>query len=151
MILHDLRTRWAGMDSVILNRTLQEDWRALADSGSQWSHCAVVPLYILYMSLAGIRPLEPGFTRCEIHPQLNDLERLYLIAHTVQGPIVLDSQGSMGNRVIGITLPDRCEGELVVQHDERIDLEPLPGHFSKGFKRYRLPPGSTTKFHCALT
>ena len=61
VIVDDFRRRWATMDSVRLNNTLQEDWKAVPDSGQQWSHCAVAPLYVLYMSLLGLRPLEPGF------------------------------------------------------------------------------------------
>lgn len=41
MVLHHLRMRWAAMDSVILNNTLQEDWQARPDSNNRWSHCAV--------------------------------------------------------------------------------------------------------------
>ena len=61
-----------------------------AHFGAQWSHCAVVPLYVLYMSIAGIRPLSPGFSRFEIRPQLADLEQLDLVAHTVRGPFDSD-------------------------------------------------------------
>ena len=96
VILKDLRERWATMDSVRLNNTLQEDWKAQPDSGAQWSHCAVVPLYIAYMGLAGIRPLEPGFRRVEIRPQLADLEELELTAFTVRGPIHFLSKGKRG-------------------------------------------------------
>ncbi|MGC9326501.1 MAG: alpha-L-rhamnosidase N-terminal domain-containing protein, partial [Candidatus Hinthialibacter sp.] len=84
VIVNDLRSRWATMDSVILNNTLQENWTVAKDSGSQWSHCPVAPLFVLYMNLAGIRPLEPGFTRCEIRPQLAGLGDLTLTARTVQ-------------------------------------------------------------------
>src|SRR5690606_3566560 len=50
VVLADLRQRWARMDSVRLNNTLQEDWQVTPDSGAQWSHCGVAPLYILHMS-----------------------------------------------------------------------------------------------------
>ena len=74
VIVKDFRERWANMESVLLNNTLQEDWHAKPDSGSEWSHCPVAPLYVTTMSLAGIKPLVPGFKRCEIRPQLADLE-----------------------------------------------------------------------------
>ena len=83
VIVKDFRERWATMASVRLNNTLQEDWVALPDSASQWSHCAVVPLYIAIHGLAGIRPLAPGFARAELRPQLADLPDLELTAHTV--------------------------------------------------------------------
>src|ERR1035437_9429861 len=78
VILTDLRQRWATMDSVRENNTLQEDWHARHDSDDQWSHCAVAPLYIAYQGLMGLMPLEPGFKRYELRPQLVDLEDLDL-------------------------------------------------------------------------
>ncbi|HEY5913179.1 MAG TPA: alpha-L-rhamnosidase N-terminal domain-containing protein, partial [Verrucomicrobiae bacterium] len=63
VIVADFRKRWATMLSVKENNTLQEDWTAQHDSGQQWSHCAVVPLYLAYHGLMGLRPIEPGFKR----------------------------------------------------------------------------------------
>jgi hypothetical protein len=35
VVLQDLRERWATMDSVKLNNTIQEDWLAKPDSGQK--------------------------------------------------------------------------------------------------------------------
>ena len=70
VILTDLRQRWATMASVKQNNTLQEDWQVQPDTGQQWSHCPVVPLYIAYQGLMGLKPLEPGFKRFELRPRL---------------------------------------------------------------------------------
>ena len=145
VILKDFRDRWAKMDSVRLNNTLAEDWRATPDSGAQWSHCAVVPLYVLYMNIAGIRPLAPGFARCEIRPQLGDLEKLDLVAHTPRGPIRFTASGKLGARELVISMPQGCEGELVVSREEKLDLESLPGQVPAGLVRYRLPAGSEVR------
>ncbi|MCL5097815.1 MAG: alpha-L-rhamnosidase N-terminal domain-containing protein [Candidatus Omnitrophica bacterium] len=145
VVMKDLRERWATKDSVLLNRTLQEDWKDAPDSGSQWSHCALAPLYVMFMSIAGIRPLEPGFRRCEIRPQLADLERLDLVARTVQGPIEFTAEGPGSNRSISIGLPPGCEGELLVNADEGVDLEPMPGSNPPHCARFRLPAGKTTR------
>ncbi len=75
VLLSDLRTRWATMRSVIENNTLQEGWTAQPDSREQWSHCAVVPLYVLAQDIAGVRPTSPGYATCQIRPQLGDLPR----------------------------------------------------------------------------
>lgn len=145
VITQDLRERWATMPSVKLNNTLQEDWIAHPDSGSQWSHCAVVPLYILHMSIAGIRPLAPGFARCEIRPQPADLEKLELTTRTVAGPVRFASRGTKGNRDLTITLPEKCEGELVLDEREQIDLDPLDTPAPPNHRRYRLPAGRTAR------
>jgi|GEM_PF-3930212 len=56
-VLDEWRERWFPMASVQQNNTLQEAWRVAPDSGSQWSHIPVAPLYVLFMSVAGIQPL----------------------------------------------------------------------------------------------
>jgi len=151
VILQDLRERWATMDSVKLNNTIQEDWQARPDSGQQWSHCAVVPLYIAYMGLAGIRPLEPGFRRVEIRPQPADLSQLELVARTVRGPLTFKSLGNRGNRDLSLELPDGCEGELVLDERETIGLNPVLKQAPAGPRRYLLPPGQETRLKLEFT
>jgi hypothetical protein len=141
VIVKDLRERWATMPSVIQNLTLQEDWVVQPDSGSEWSHCPLIPLYITHMGLAGIKPLAPGFTRCEIRPQLADLDALDLDTWTPLGPIVLEARGKLGDREMRIVLPGGCDGELIARREERLALEPLNRPAPDGCVRYRLPAG----------
>jgi len=151
IILQDLRERWVTMDSVKLNNTIQEDWQARPDSGQQWSHCAVVPLYIAYMGLAGIRPLEPGFRRAEIRPQPADLSQLEVVARTVRGPLVFRSLGNRGNRELSLELPEGCEGELVLDETETVGLDLVPKQAPAGPRRYLLPPGKETRLKLKFT
>ena len=144
LIVGDLRARWAGMTSVIENNTLQEDWEARHDSGQQWSHCAVAPLYIAFHGLAGLRPLVPGFKRVELRPQLADLSDLDLTAHTVQGPIEFTARGPAGRRELTISLPPGCEGEILLPAKARPGLPPAATPAPANLKRYRLPQGRTT-------
>jgi hypothetical protein len=132
------------MPSVAQNLTLQEDWVVQPDSGSEWSHCPLIPLFITHMSLAGIKPLAPGFARCEIRPQLADLEALDLNTYTPLGPIVLESKGKLGQRQLRIALPHGCAGELVARREEELALDPLSGPAPEGWVRYRLPAGEAT-------
>lgn len=150
-ILRDLRNRWGKMESVTQNNTLQEDWHAEPDSNAQWSHCPVVPLYILYTSIVGIRPLEPAFKRFQIRAQLADLEQIDLIAHTIKGPIIFKSNGLIGNRRIYIKIPQKCEGELVIDHKEKVDLVECPGAKILGTKHYLLPGGSEVQLRLKYT
>jgi len=141
VVLREFEERWARMPSVLLNNTIQESWQIRPDTTSQWSHCGVVPLYVTYMSLAGIRPLSPGFARCEIRPQLAHLEMLELTAHTARGPLRFSARGALGSRELTLEVPSTCEAELVVHSSEALDLPriglPQPGARS----RYRLPAG----------
>lgn len=144
VIVKDLRERWATMQSVLQNLTLQEDWVVQPDSGSEWSHCPLIPLYVAHMSLAGIKPLAPGFARCEIRPQLADLESLELNTHTPLGPIVLEAKGKLGDRAMRIVLPPGCDGELIARREEKLALEPSSSPAPDGWVRYRLPAGEAT-------
>jgi len=142
VILKDLRERWATMDSVRLNNTLQEDWVARPDSGQQWSHCAVVPLYLTFQGLAGIWPLEPGFRRLEVRPQLGDLKDLEFTLHTVSGPVRFLSEGSLGARRLVLELPPLAEGELVLPQGEEVALVEAPRPAPAGCRRYFIPGGT---------
>jgi hypothetical protein len=151
VVVRELRERWATMDSVRLNSTLQEGWKTRPDSSNQWSHCAVAPLYITYEELAGIRALEPGFKRVEIRPQLADLEQLALTAYTPSGPIRFESSGRRGARDLAISLPQGCEGELVLPANERVALEVISDRGPSILRRYRLPSGQTTSLRLVVT
>ena len=144
VILKDYRERWATLPSVLENLTLQEDWVVQPDSDSEWSHCPLIPLYVTHMSLAGIKPLAPGFKRCEIRPQLADLEAFDLDTRTPLGPIVLEAKGKLGDRRMRIVLPPGCAGELIARREEKLDLELLRGPAPEGWVRYRLPSGEAT-------
>jgi hypothetical protein len=143
VIVKDLRERWAIMNSVKLNNTLQEDWKAAPDSGAQWSHCAVVPLNIAYHGLLGLKPLAPGFKRFELRPQLADLADLDITAFTIQGPLNFHAQGPRGKREVTLRLPPGGQGELVLPQDEKVDLPVAVGPAPAAHRRFSLATGST--------
>ncbi len=149
VIVADLRRRWATMASVKENNTLQEDWQAPPDSGSQWSHCAVVPLYITYQGLLGLKPLEPGFKRFELRPQLADLPDLEVTAFPVIGQVSLHSSGKPGAREVVLHLPQAGRGELVLPQAEAVDLPPASGPVPTGCRRFQLPSGSEVRLRLA--
>jgi hypothetical protein len=145
VVLKELRGRWATMESVLLNNTIGETWKPAPDSADLWSHCAVVPLYVMYMSIAGIQPTAPGFSRCRISPQLADLEGLELAVPTVRGKLHFQATGRPGSRELTIALPVRCEGELLLDAREKTDLPRIHGKEMPGHVLYRLAPGSETR------
>lgn len=145
VIVEDLRRRWAPMASVKENNTLGEEWRVRPDSNQQWSHCAVVPLYIAYQGLMGLRPLEPGFRRFELRPQLGDLRDIELTAFTAQGPIGLSSVRDAGGRDLLLQLPPGAQGELVLARDHAIRLPDAAAAAPAGCRRYSLPSGATVR------
>jgi len=142
----DFRHRWATMRSVIENNTLQEDWNAPTDSRAQWSHCAVVPLYVLFQDIAGIRPTEPGFTRYQVRPQLANLGGLDVTAFTAIGPVRLAADRDGLAHRVQLTVPARGEGELLVPANVELRLDRLQPDHPLGLRRYRLPAGKSVEF-----
>jgi hypothetical protein len=108
--------------------------------------CSVAPLYITYQCLAGIRPLEPGYRRVELHPKLGDLKQLELVLPTPLGPLRFEASGPSSARDLRIELPTKCEGELVVDPREVLSLAPGA---AKG--RFILPPGRGTSVRLKFT
>jgi len=119
----------------------QEFWQAHPDSSEQWSHCAVVPLYLAFHGLAGLRPLVPGFKRVELCLQLADLADLELTAHTIRGPIQVSARGAIGRREITVSLPSGCAGEILLRREESTTLARAAGPAPPSHLRYRLPAG----------
>jgi hypothetical protein len=104
------------------------------------------------MSLAGINPLVPGFKRCEIRPQMADLDLLELTVHSVQGPIEFIGRGKTGSREVTVKLPSGCEGELVVDQRETLTLIPIAVSAApNGLARYHLAAGETASVHLKFT
>lgn len=141
VVLRDFRTRWATMRSVIENNTLQEMWQVQTDGGSQWSHCPLAPIFVLYQDIVGLRPLAPGFARLQLRPQLGDLPDLDVVAHTPRGPVAFRAQREGPVHHIEVQLPEACEGELLLPADVAAPFPALAPDAPAGVKRYRLPPG----------
>ena len=132
------------MRSVYENNTLSEMWDPGYDSGSQWSHAPVAPVFVPYMNIAGIRPLAPGFERFEIRPQPGDLEQLDCTAHTVLGPIRVQIDVTSSESRLIVTTPVGGQGELVMSESIIPNLEDLGPGIHPGTRRYKLPSGSHT-------
>jgi alpha-L-rhamnosidase len=139
-LLWDIRNKWGKMPSVWENNTLQEDWNATHDSGSQWSHSAVAPIVLLYHGIAGARPLVPGGSRYRIWPKPGDLELVECNIQTLKGGILFKTTGPAGKRTLTLTVPDGMEVELWLDSRERVKLQKTVEE--KGISKYLLTGGS---------
>jgi alpha-L-rhamnosidase len=146
VVVRDFRERWATMPSVLLNNTLQEDWSVQPDSCSQWSHCALAPLFVTYMDIAGIRATSPGFAACQIRPQLGDLNELELTYRTVRGPIEFHAKSENNGHRMKIVIPAGCKAELLLPPDQETALERIEPDDPMKLKRYKLQAGAENNF-----
>jgi alpha-L-rhamnosidase len=149
-LLNDLRNKWSKMPSVWENNTLQEDWNAGYDGASQWSHCAVAPIVLLYQGLAGAKPLTAGGKIYRIFPQPGDLNLIDIDIQTLSGAIKFKSEGLQGNRTVSLEVPLENEVELWLDSRENVRL-PVIGTSSKGITKYRLAGGSKLKLKLRYT
>ena len=149
-LLYDLRNKWGKMPSVWENNTLQEDWNAGYDGGSQWSHCAVAPIVLLYQGLAGAKPLTPGGKKYRIIPQPGDLSLIDIDIQTLAGAIKFKSEGLKGNRTISLEVPEENEVELWLDSRENVKL-PVIEKNGKGITKYRLKGGSKVTLKLKFT
>jgi hypothetical protein len=128
------------MDSVHLNNTMQEFWTVIPDSGSQWSHASIAPLFSVYMDIAGIKPLEPAYKKFQVYPQPGHLESLELENYTPSGPIGFSLTGKKGNRLLKLKIPKNTTCQLVLDEKEKIKLTVLSS--SKGKIQYEIKGGN---------
>ena len=72
------------------------------------------PLVILSRYIAGISPLEPGFTRFRVAPELCDLHRVHADVSSVKGMIsVTVEKADDGSLTAKVTVPQGTEAEFV--------------------------------------
>lgn len=113
VLLNEFRDYWYNAPSVQLNNTLAEFLDIKPDTNGQWSHASIAPFFSLYMDIAGIRPLKPGYAAVEIAPQLGNIESLSITNYTVRGPIQTDFTQRNGQLEALISLPDGMSGTFV--------------------------------------
>jgi len=91
--------------------TLWEGWslEGKASCNHAW---AGGPLYLLSAYVAGVRPTEPGFRRFQVVPDLGGLRSVDCTVPTVRGPIDVRIRRADGAISIGLTVPDRCAGDV---------------------------------------
>lgn len=140
-VLDEFRTKWISLAAVQQNNAMPESWNSVPDGHAQYSHASIAPLYVAYMSIAGVSVLEPGARRISIRPQPGDLEAFSLVNHTAQGPVHVGWTGKKGKRQMHIRVPDGVTAELWVDEREKPKLAPVPAAPRQGSRGYLLAGG----------
>ena len=114
------------------------------DSTDQWSHCPIAPLFVLAMDIVGLQPIEPGFARYLVRPQLGDLPSLDITLHTPLGAFVFHSELEGQRQRIRFVVPLDGRGELVLPAGVAMDLPRVSE--AEGLVHYRLQGGQEVSF-----
>ncbi|MDD6209696.1 MAG: alpha-L-rhamnosidase, partial [Bacteroidales bacterium] len=145
VVIGELKEKWGKMLSVWENNTLQEFFHSTHDNNSQWSHCPVAPLVMLYQGVAGAKPLDTGGNRYRIWPQPDILTYVKFPIHTQNGIIGFESKEAKGKRVIRLDVPKDCEIELWLDKREKVKF-PGCGSYNN-LNKYLLKGGKNYTFH----
>ncbi len=116
---------WLHMLNAVGTTITLEAWDPKYKPNLDWNHAwGAAPANIIPHYLVGVRPLEPGFKKILIKPQLGGLESVSATVPTVRGPVSVRIEAAAtftadvttpGNTTAEIHLPwDRRYGELIV-------------------------------------
>lgn len=111
-MLAEIREMWggfvdAGLTSTPENTPINAEWGESV--GHPWG---ATPATYLVKSLAGLSPLDNGWRRVRLAPQLCDLQGLRVTVPTPYGPITMDLQQEDGEVTGSVTIP--AEVELII-------------------------------------
>ena len=141
VIVQELRTIWAEMDSVKYNKTVGEFWVNQAGSTDEWSHCAVAPLSVAFKGIAGIRPVEPGYKKIIIEPQLADIKEIDMKVWTPWGVIEFRANENEEGYYISYRFPQGIEAvELVLDADIKVKNTILKEDMKRNKRHYHCDP-----------
>ncbi len=115
-VLNAIRDRWGDM----LDKGATAAWETF--SGFQvgwwtrsWCHAwSALPAYLMSAYVLGVRPLEPGFKRALIAPQLSDLTWAEGKVPTPHGPITVRVERAGPGLLVQVTLPEGAAAEVRV-------------------------------------
>ena len=91
-----------------------EAWDIKYKPNQDWNHAwGAAPANIIPRCLMGVQPLEPGFAKVRIKPQVGTLRRGRLVHPTVRGPVAVSfSREADGPFVLSVDLPANIEAAV---------------------------------------
>jgi hypothetical protein len=110
------RRSWAHMSRGLGSTITLEAWDPVFKPNLDWNHAwGAAPANLIVRGLMGIEPLEPGFARFRVRPQLASLERARVRAPTPRGGIELAvEQAAAGGWRAALLVPAGTRAELHV-------------------------------------
>jgi alpha-L-rhamnosidase len=114
--LNSIRAQWGGM----LDRGSLTTWEVFPGLevldgwwSRSWCHAwSALPAYLMQAFVLGVRPLEPGFKKALIAPQLADLTWAEGKVPTPHGPIAVRVERAGAGLLVQVTLPEGAAAEV---------------------------------------
>lgn len=115
---------WAHMIYDVGSTITLEAWDDRFKPNQDWNHAwGAAPANLIPRRVMGIMPVEPGFGRVRIAPQIGELTAASIRHPTIRGPIDLRIEQTAESYRVVVKLPDTMTGELAL-HGENVALVP---------------------------
>jgi hypothetical protein len=102
-----------------------EAWDMKYKPNSDWNHAwGAAPAGIIPGFMWGISPVEPGFAKCSIRPQLSSLRHSRITVPTIRGPITAEFRDNGSSEKYIISIPGNMECDFVTPEGKTIRLSP---------------------------
>lgn len=103
-----------------------EAWDIKYKNNLDWNHAwGAAPANIIPRHLVGVQPLEPGFSKIQIKPQIGDLEFVDAQVPTIRGSVLVSVQQDEARYALNITIPGNTTAKvyLPIRDDSRITVD----------------------------
>lgn len=107
----DMRS-WMNMIRSGASMTM-ETWDIKFKPNTTWNHAwGAVPANTVGRKLCGVEPIEPGFARARIRPQVASLTQVSAVIPTIRGPVSMEIKKPAGAFSLDVTIPANMSAEV---------------------------------------
>jgi alpha-L-rhamnosidase len=123
LMTNDSDRSWPHMWRNIGSTVTLEAWDIKYKPNLDWNHAwGAAPMNIIPRYMLGVQPLEPGFAKVSIAPQLGALESVATTVPTVKGPISIEAKQSDDGFSLTFEIPDDVLAEISIPASENATL-----------------------------
>jgi len=124
LMTNDSDRSWPHMWRNIGSTVTLEAWDIKYKPNLDWNHAwGAAPMNIIPRYMLGVQPLEPGFAKVKIAPQLGPVEHVATTIPTVKGSILIEAeQSDDGGFSLALEIPQDVLAEVCVPASENATL-----------------------------
>lgn len=106
-----------------------EAWGNDYKGNQDWSHIwGASPGNVIMRDLVGVKPVEPGWSKFQIKPQLGGLEWVKAKVPTIKGPVIVDYRQGARTFVMKVNIPGNTEAVVILSRKKK-DKVTVNGRF----------------------